>query len=42
MTNERVHKASSKTINKVYAEYKQRELNEKGNKIGKSLRQACN
>ena len=30
-------KASDKTINKRYAEYKQRELNEKGEKTGKTL-----
>ena len=36
-TDERVHKASDETINKAYAEYKQRELNEKGEKAGKAL-----
>ena len=36
-THERVGKASDKTINKTYAEYRQRELNEKGEKIGKAL-----
>ena len=36
-THERVDKASDETINKKYAEYKQRELNEKGEKIGKVL-----
>ena len=30
-------KASNETINKTYAEYKQRELNEKGEKTGKAL-----
>ena len=34
-TQERVDKASDKTINKTYVEYKQRELNEKGEKTGK-------
>ena len=36
-THERVDKASDETINKKYAEYKQRELNEKGEKTGKAL-----
>ena len=36
-TNERVDKASDETINKTYAEYKQRELNKKGEKTGKTL-----
>ena len=36
-THERVDKASDETINKTYAKYKQRELNEKGEKIGKAL-----
>ena len=36
-THERVDKASDKTINKTYAEYKQRKLNEKGEKTGKAL-----
>ena len=36
-THERVGKASDETINKVHAEYKQRELNEKGEKTGKAL-----
>ena len=36
-TNERVDKASDETINKKYAEYRQRELNEKGEKTGKAL-----
>ena len=36
-TNERVDKASNEIINKPYAEYKQRELNEKGEKTGKVL-----
>ena len=30
-------KGSNETINKRYAEYKQRELNEKGEKTGKAL-----
>ena len=36
-THEKVDKASGETINKTYAEYKQRELNEKGEKTGKAL-----
>ena len=36
-THEKVDKASDETINKTYAEYKQRELNEKGEKTGKVL-----
>lgn len=40
--HERIGKASDKTINKIYAEYKQCELNEKGEKTEKSLSQACN
>ena len=36
-TNKRVDKASNEIINKPYAEYKQRELNEKGEKAGKVL-----
>ena len=36
-THERVDKASNETLNKTYAEYKQRELNEKGEKTGKVL-----
>ena len=36
-TQEKVDKASDKTINKTYAEYKQCELNEKGEKTGKAL-----
>ena len=40
--HERVDKASDEIINKKYGEYKQRELNEKGEKNWKSLRQACN
>ena len=36
-THERVDKASDETINKKYTEYKQRELNEKGEKTGKAL-----
>ena len=34
---EKVDKVSNKTINKTNAEYKQRELNEKGEKTGKAL-----
>ena len=33
----KVGQASDKTINKTYAEFKQRELNEKGEKTGKTL-----
>ena len=36
-THESIDKASYKIINKTYAEYKQRELNEKGEKAGKAL-----
>ena len=36
-TQERVDKASDEIINRTYAEYKQRELNEKGEKTGKVL-----
>ena len=36
-THERVDKASDETINETYAEYKQRELNEQGEKTGKAL-----
>ena len=36
-THERVDKASDETSNKKYAEYKQCELNEKGEKTGKAL-----
>ena len=36
-THERVDKASDETINKKYAEYKQREIIEKGEKTGKAL-----
>ena len=32
-TNGRVDKTSNKTITKMYAEYRQRELNEKGEKM---------
>ena len=35
--HKRVDKASDKTINKTYAEYRQQELNEKGGKTGKTL-----
>ena len=36
-THERVDKASNEIINKMYAEYKQRELNKKDKKTGKAL-----
>ena len=36
-TQEKVDEASGKTINKAYALYKQRDLNEKGEKTGKAL-----
>ena len=36
-THERVDKASDEVINKTYAEYKQRKLNRKGGKTGKTL-----
>ena len=36
-THEKVDKASDETINKIYAEYRQRELNEMGEKAGKTL-----
>ena len=36
-TQEKVDKASNKIVNKTYAECKQRELNEKGEKTAKSL-----
>ena len=36
-THGRVDKASDETINKIYVEYRQRELNEKGEKTGKAL-----
>ena len=36
-THKRVDKASDETINKTYAEYKQRELNEKGEKTAEAL-----
>ena len=36
-TRERVDKTSDEIINKTYAEHKQRELNEKGEKTGKTL-----
>ena len=35
-TQKRVDKASDKIINKTYGEYKQRELNEKGEKTAKT------
>ena len=40
-TRGRADKASDEIIKKTYAEYMQRELNEKGEKTGKSLGQAC-
>ena len=36
-THERVDKANDEIINRTYAEYKQRELNEKSEKTGKAL-----
>ena len=36
-THEGIDKASDETINNTYAEYKQRELNEKGENTGKTL-----
>ena len=36
-THKKVDKASDEIINKTYAEYKQREMNEKGEKTGKAL-----
>ena len=36
-THRKVHKASDETINKIYLEYRQLELNEKGEKTGKAL-----
>ena len=36
-THEKFEKASDETINKTYAEYRQRELNEKGEKTGKAF-----
>ena len=36
-THGRVEKASDETINKIYVEYRQRELNEKGKKTRKAL-----
>ena len=36
-TQERVEKASYETMNKLYAEYRQRELNEKGEKTENAL-----
>ena len=36
-TQEKVDKASDENINKTYAAYKQRELNEKGEKTGNAL-----
>ena len=38
-TQERLDKASDEIINKMYAEYRQRELNEDGEKTGKGIRQ---
>ena len=40
-TQEKVDKASDKTIKKRYAEYRQRELNEKAEKNWKDHRQIC-
>ena len=40
-TRGRADKASDEIIKKTYAEYMQRELNEKGEKTGKGLGQAC-
>ena len=40
-THGRADKASDEIIKKTYAEYTQRELNEKGEKTGKGLGQAC-
>ena len=37
----RVDKAGNETINKTYSEYKQRELNEKGEKNWKGLWETC-
>ena len=37
-THKKVGRASGETINKTYGEYKQCELNEKGEKTGKALR----
>ena len=36
-TYKRVDKTSNETINKAYALYKQRDMNEKGEKTGKAL-----
>ena len=36
-THERVDKESDETINKTYAEYRQRKLNEKSEKTGEAL-----
>ena len=36
-THERVDKVNDEIINRTYAEYKQRELNEKSEKTGKAL-----
>ena len=40
-TKEKVDKASDETINKLYAEYKQRELNRKSEKNWKGHGQTC-
>ena len=40
-THRRVDRASDEIINKTYAEYKQRELNEKDKKNWNGLGQAC-
>ena len=37
MDSERVDKASNEAINETYAEYKQRQLNEKTLKTGKAI-----
>ena len=36
-TEEKVYKSSDETISRKYAEYRQRELNKKGEKTGKTL-----
>ena len=40
-THERVDKESDEIINKKYSEYKHRELNKKGKKNYRGVRQAC-
>ena len=42
MTQKRVGKSRSKVVNKRYAEYKQCELNEKVEKMGRVLRKHVN